>query len=147
MRPDAINLALIVHVLGAMVLVGALLTTASMAIIGWNDEDATLRRLAYKTLLFVGLPGFLVMRGGAEWVASKEHLTDLPSTPTWLGIGFATADLGALLLLVALILGGIGLRRSRTGGGTGLLRASGAIAALLVIVYVVAVWAMGGKPS
>jgi hypothetical protein len=147
MRPDAIDLALIVHVLGAMLLVGALLTTATMAIIGWNDEDATLRRLSYKTLLFVGLPGFLVMRGGAEWVASKEHLNDLPSTPTWLGIGFATADLGALLLALALILGGIGLRRSRTGGGTALLRTSGAIAALLVVVYAVAVWAMGGKPD
>jgi hypothetical protein len=147
MRPDAIDLALVVHVLGAMVLVGALLTSATMAIIGWNDEDGTLRRLSYKTLLLVGLPGFLVMRGGAAWVASKEHLNDLPSTPTWLGIGFATADLGALLQLLALILGGIGLRRSRTGGGTALLRTSGAIAALLVVVYAVAVWAMGGKPG
>jgi hypothetical protein len=77
MRPDSIDLALIVHVLGAMVLVGALLTSSAMAIIGWNDEEPTLGRLSYKTLLFVGLPGFLVMRGGAEWVASKEHLTDV----------------------------------------------------------------------
>ena len=147
MRPDSIDLALIVHVLGAMVLVGALLTSSAMAIIGWNDEEPTLGRLSYKTLLFVGLPGFLVMRGAAEWVASKEHLNDLPTTPTWLGIGFATADIGGDLLLIALILGGIGLRRSRTGGGTGLLKASGAIATLLVVVYVVAVWAMGGKPN
>jgi hypothetical protein len=147
MHPDSIDLALIVHVLGAMVLVGALLTSSAMAIIGWNDEEPTLGRLSYKTLLFVGLPGFLVMRGGAEWVASKEHLNDLPTTPTWLGIGFATADIGGLLLLIALIVGGIGLRRSRTGGGAGLLKASGAIATLLVVVYVVAVWAMGGKPD
>ena len=58
-----------------------------------------------------------------------------------------TADLGGLLLLIALILGGIGLWRSRSGGGGALLRASGAIATLLVLVYVVAVWAMGGKPD
>src|SRR5689334_22325267 len=109
MRPDSINVALVVHVLGAMVLVGALLTTSAMAIIGWNDTDATLRRLSYKTLLFVALPGYLVMRGGAQWVESKEHLDDLRATPTWLDIGFATADLGGLLLVIALILGGIGL--------------------------------------
>src|SRR3954447_5204242 len=115
MRPDAVNIALVVHVVGAMVLVGALLTTAAMAILGWNDDDATLRRLSYKTLLFVGLPGFLVMRGGAQWVASKEHLDDLPKDPTWVGIGFTTADVGGLLLLIALVLGGIGLRRSRNG--------------------------------
>ena len=60
---------------------------------------------------------------------------------------YITADLGALLLIVALILGGIGLRRSRTGGGDGLLRASGVIAAILVAMYVIAVWAMGGKPD
>ncbi len=147
MRPDAVNVALVVHVFGAMVLVGALLTSAAMTVIGWNDADPTLRRVSYKSLLFVALPGFLVMRGGAQWVASKEHLDNLPDDPTWLGIGFATADIGGLLLLVALILGGIGWRRSRSGGGTGLLRASGAIAAVLVIVYVVAVWAMGGKPN
>ena len=59
----------------------------------------------------------------------------------------STAECGGLLLLIALILGGIGLRKSRSGGGNGLLKASGVIATLLVAVYVVAVWAMGGKPS
>ena len=115
MRPDAVNVALVVHVFGAMVLVGASSTSAAMTMIGWNDADPTLRRVSYKTLLFVALPGFLVMRGGAQWVASKEHLDNLPDDPTWLGIGFATADIGGLLLLVALILGGIGWRRLRSG--------------------------------
>jgi hypothetical protein len=99
------------------------------------------------TLFAVALPGFLVMRVGAQWVASKEHLDNLPKTPTWLGIGFATADFGGLLLLIALICGGIGVRRARNGGGDTLLKISGAIAVLLVAVYVVAVWAMGGKPA
>ena len=34
-----------------------------------------------------------------------------------------------------------------SGGGTGLLRASTTLAAILIGIYVVAVWAMGGKPS
>jgi hypothetical protein len=148
MRPNDIDIALVVHVLGAMVLVGALVTSAAATIIGWNDEgESALRRLSAMTLFAVALPAYIVMRGGAQWVQSKEHLDNLPKDPTWLGIGLAAADIGALVLLVALVLGGIGVRRNRTGGGRGLLRASGVLAALLVVVYVVAVWAMGAKPA
>jgi hypothetical protein len=145
MRPDATSLALLVHVAGAMVLVGALVTASAMAIAGWRDEAGTLRRLSYQTLLLVALPGYIVMRIGAEWVYSKEY----PSTydPTWIGIGRITADGGGALLLIALILGGIGLRKSRGGGGGGLFKASTAIATVLVAVYVITVWAMGAKPS
>jgi hypothetical protein len=146
-RPDAINLAVLVHVLGAMVLVGGLVTAAAAAVIGWSDEGVALRRFSYRTLLFVAFPAFIVMRIGAAWVASKEHLDNLDNPPAWLDIGNITADAGGALLLIALILGGIGLRRSRSGGGAGLLKASGVIATLLVAVYIVAVWAMGGKPT
>ncbi len=147
MRPDDINVALLVHVLGAMVLVGGVLTAAAASLIGWRDEGIALRRFSYKTLLWVAFPGYIVMRIGAQWTESKEHLDSLSEQPTWLGIGYITADGGGLLLLIALIIGGIGLRRARNGRGTGLLKASGVIATLLVAVYVVAVWAMGGKPT
>ena len=146
-RPDSINVALLVHVVGAMVMVGALVTSATAAIVGWRDATGALMRLSYKTLLYAGLPGFIVMRVGAQWVYAEEHLDDLPEDPAWVGIGFITSDLGGLLLLVALILGGIGLRRSRSGGGGGLLKASSVIATLLVAIYIVAVWAMGAKPT
>lgn len=145
-RPDDVNVALLVHVVGAMTMVGALVTAAAAALAGWRDESATLLRLSSKTLLFVALPAFIVMRVGGEWTYVEENLDDAPDL-TWVGIGFITSDLGGLLLLVALILGGIGLRRTRTGGGTGLLRVSGVIAALLVVIYVVAIWAMGAKPT
>jgi hypothetical protein len=147
MRPDDIDVALLVHVAGAMVLVGGLLTASAAAIIGWSDSSDAFRRLSYKTLLAVAFPGYIVMRIGAQWVASKEHLDSLPSDPTWLSIGYMTADGGGVLLLIALIVGGIGLRRSRTGGGAGLLKASSVISTLLVAVYVVTIWAMGGKPT
>jgi len=147
MRSDSVNLALLVHVAGAMVLLGGLVTAAAMAIAGWNDQSVTLRRLSYWTLLAVAFPGYIVMRIGAQWVESKEHLDNLPDDPTWLGIGYITADGGALLLLIALILGGIGMRKLRSGGGGGLLKASSVIATVLVAVYIVTVWAMGAKPS
>jgi hypothetical protein len=147
MRPHSWDLALIVHVAGAMVLVGGLITAAAAGIIGWKDESGALRRLSYWTLLTVAFPGWIVMRVGAEWIASKEGLDNLKSDPTWLGIGFATADGGGLLLLIALIVGGIGVRRMRSGKGNGLIKASSVIATVLVAAYVVTVWAMGGKPS
>jgi hypothetical protein len=146
-RSDSISIALLVHVAGAMVLVGGLVTAAAGAIIGWRDEADGLRRFSYKVLLAVALPGYIVMRIGAQWTASKEHLDNLKNDPTWLGIGYLTADLGALLLLIALILGGIGMWRSRSGGGGGWLKASSVIATVLVAAYVVTIWAMGAKPT
>jgi hypothetical protein len=141
-RPHSVDLALLVHVAGAMVLVGGLLTAATAALAGWRDASATLRRFATKTLLAVALPGWIVMRVGAQWTYTKEHLDDLPSDPSWIGIGFGASDIGGLLLLIALVVGGIGLARRSDA----LLRTSGVIAAALVVIYLVAVWAMGGKP-
>jgi hypothetical protein len=143
-RSDSVNFALLVHVIGAMILVGGLLTTATAVFVGWRGDIAALR-LSYKTLVALVVPGWIVMRIGAEWVYSKQNLGDQPDQ-TWLGIGFVTADLGLLLLLLALILGGIGAWHARGGGGDALLKASGVIAALLLAAYVVAVWAMGAKP-
>jgi hypothetical protein len=130
-----------------MILVGGLVTAAGAGFIGWRDEASGLRRFSALTLFCGGgLPGWIIMRIGAEWTYSKEHLSDLPSF-TWLDIGYITADGGGVLLLVALVLGGIGVRLARSGGGSGLLRASTVLAAVALAAYVVAVWAMGGKPD
>jgi hypothetical protein len=148
-RPDSWNLALFVHVAGAMILVGGLVTAAGAGILGWREESAGLRRFSALTLFAVALPGWLVMRAGAEWIYSKEGWDKVPDnlTPTWLDMGYMTADIGGIILLIALILGGIGVRKARSGGGTALLKTSTVLAAVLVVIYVVAVWAMGGKPS
>ena len=148
-RPDSWDFAVLVHVAGAMILVGGLVTAAGAGILGWSDATGGLRRFAALTLFAVALPGWIIMRVGAEWIYSKEGWDDVPDKlqPTWLGIGNFTADVGGIVLLIALILGGIGVRQARSRGGTALLRASTVLAAILVAVYVVAVWAMGGKPS
>ena len=145
LRPDSLNLPLFVHVLGAMILVGGLLAT-SVSVLAARGDVRTLR-IGVMTLLFVCLPGYLVMRGGAQWIYSREHLDELDSDPAWIGIGFITADAGGLLLLISLILGGLGMRRARGGGGTGLLRGSLIISVVLLAAYIVAIWAMGAKPA
>jgi hypothetical protein len=145
-RPDSWNFPLFLHVLGAMILVGGLLTGASS--LAFARGEARFLRLGYWSLLAVSLPGWILMRAGAEWIASREGWTKsgVPS-PTWLDIGALLADLGGLVLLVSLVVGGIGVYRLREGKGSGLLRATLVLAILLLVAYVVAVWAMAGKPS
>jgi len=146
-RPDSWNFPLFVHVLGAVVLVGGLVTCASALALA--KGDARLLRLGYWSLVAVSLPGYIVMRIGAQWILAKEHLDDLPDklVPTWVGIGFLVADIGGLLLLITLIVGGIGIRRLRSGGGAALLKVTLVLSVVLLAAYVVAVWAMAGKPN
>ena len=106
-------------------------------------------QLGYWTLLAVALPGYIVMRIGAEWSIVKQGWDDLPddAIPAWIDIGYIVADLGALLVLIALILGGIGVRRLRDGKGQRLLKATMVISLIVLAAAVVAVWAMAGKPD
>ena len=146
MRPDSWDFPLFLHVLGAMVLVGGLLTGASS--LGFARGDVRFLRLGYWSLLAVSLPGWILMRVGGQWIASREGWTAKNADdPTWLGIGFLVADLGGLILLVSLVVGGFGVYRLRDGKGSGLLKATLWLSILLLAAYVVAVWAMAGKPT
>ena len=146
-RPDSVNFPLFVHVLGAMVLVGGLVTATSA--LAFAKGDTARLRLGYWTLLAVALPGYVIMRIGAQWIYAKEHWDDVPDklVPTWLDIGFIVADAGALLMIIALIVGGIGMRRLRDGKGQGLLKATLVISVVILAAALVAVWAMAGKPN
>lgn len=146
-RPTDWNFPLFVHVLGAMILVGGLLTASSA--LAFARGDARFLRLGYWTLLAVALPGYIVMRIGAEWIYVREGWDDVPddAVPAWIDVGYIVADVGALLVLAALIVGGIGVRRLRDGKGTGLLKATMVLALIVLAAAVVAVWAMAGKPD
>jgi hypothetical protein len=145
-RPDNWNFPLFLHVLGAMVLVGGLLTGASS--LAFARGDVRFLRLGYWSLLAVSLPGWVLMRAGGEWIASREGWTNMGvKDPTWLGIGFLLADAGGLILLISLVLGGFGVYRLREGKGAGLLKATLVLLLVLLAAYVVAVWAMSGKPD
>jgi hypothetical protein len=147
LRPDAWDLALFVHVVGAMVLVGAALL-AGVALAGGmraagSGQGATLTRFGFRTLLVGALPAFIVMRIGAEWIASKEDLED----PAWIGVGYITSDGGAVLLIAGLITAGIAQRRAGRGeAASGLTRAATILSLLLLAALLVALWAMSTKP-
>jgi hypothetical protein len=147
-RPDDVNLPLFLHVLGAMLLIGMLLTVAIVTVLGWrrSDEAPALTRFGLRTLLIGVLPAYILMRIGAQWTESRENFPD-DFELAWLGIGYITADAGALLVLISVILSALGLRKLRNGSGVGFGRAVGVISILLLAAYIVAVWAMTAKPS
>jgi hypothetical protein len=142
-RPDAWNFPLLLHVLGAMVLVGALVLSTSALVLAWRTGAPALVRLGIQSLLLGVFPGWILMRVGAEWIASKEDLTD--AKLSWLDVGFTTADGGVVLIIVAMVLAGLAVRRR--GGSMGLSRALAVLASVLLIAYLVAIWAMTTKPT
>jgi hypothetical protein len=143
-RPDSWSLPLLVHVGGAMLLVGSLVVVAAVSAgaLRRGDDAAVLTRLAFRGLLIGVLPAYVVMRGGAEWIASEEAVGD----PTWVGIGYGVGDGGLLLAIIATVLAWRATRRGAAGpGGSG--RAVLVLAMLLIAAYALAIWAMTAKPT
>ncbi len=147
-RPDDVNFPLFLHVFGAMLLVGTLLAVGLATVLAWKrpDDAAGLTRFSLRTLLMGVLPAYVLMRIGAQWT---EAAADYPDDfePAWIGVGYITADIGALLVLVSIVLSVLGLRKLRSGSGLGFGRAVGIISILLLAAYIVAIWAMTAKPT
>ena len=96
-RPDDVNFPLFLHVFGAMLLVGTLFAVALATVLAWRrpDDAVGLTRLSLLTLLMGVLPAYILMRVGAQWTESRENFPD-DFEPAWLGIGYVTADAGAV---------------------------------------------------
>jgi len=143
-RPDSVNLPLFLHVLGAMLLVGFLFAVAFAWILGRRSQQRAegLARFGLKTLLLGVLPSYILMRVGAQWTESEQNYPD-EFEATWIDIGYITADIGALLILISAILAGVGLRR----GNVRLARIVGVVSVILLAAFLVAVWAMTAKPT
>jgi hypothetical protein len=140
-RPDSWNFPLLLHIAGATVFFGAIAVAAVTQLASARaPQPELLQRVAFRTLLIVGLPAYIVFRIGAQWLLSKEP-DDFD--PAWIGIGFIVSDLGALLFVIALILAGLAVRKRNEW----LVKSSGVLSAVILVALVVAVWAMGAKPS
>jgi len=142
-RPDSWNFPLFLHVLGAIVLAGSIgaVTVLAVAARKRSDNAALLSRVAFRTLIFVVLPSWIVMRVGAQLIADKEFPD---KTPGWVGVGFLVSEPGLIILIALGVLAWVSARR----GGVG--RASMAVA-ILAPVYLAALavawWAMSAKPG
>ena len=164
-RPDSWNVPLLVHVAGAMILVGGMLGAAAGLLLARGDGHKL--KLGYYSLLFVAFPGLVLTKIGATALWSKYSAHSFVGAafphsddPRWIQIGGTALDGGGGLVVLALILGWFGLRRldGRTdflqkvpvvGKWTGatLLKLTTIISVVLLAGYVVAIWAMSTKVS
>lgn len=147
-RPGSWNWALFLHIGGAMALVASLILALYAIRIARERGDQPAAEFAFRVLLRFTLPAYVVMRVGAQIIASKEHLEN--SKDAWIGIGFMVSDAGLLLLVVGLVLTGLMARRAKAGSsvaGTTQLRVAGVLAGVLIAAYIVAIWAMTTKPT
>jgi uncharacterized membrane protein YeaQ/YmgE (transglycosylase-associated protein family) len=146
-RPDDWNLPLFLHVLSALVLIGAVALVLIWLAGAWRAGSAPNTRLAFRTLLWAVIPAWIVMRLTAEWLLDKQGLED--AELDWIEIGFITAEPTFVLLLIATVIAGL-RARAMAAGATG-PSIGGRIAAGLVSVcllaYLVALWAMTTKPT
>ncbi|MDX6594452.1 MAG: hypothetical protein QOJ13_3648 [Gaiellales bacterium] len=151
-RPDSADLPLLLHVAGALLLVGAMVAATACLLLAWRARDpgdtAGLTRLGWRTILYGVLPSFILMRGAGQWVASEEGLDGEDVSLDWLDIGFLVGDGGLLLLVITMILVGITARRQgRTPGRLGIGGRIGTVlAVILLAALLLAVWAMSAKP-
>ena len=137
-RPDAWNLPLFLHVLGATVLFGTVgvVAVAGFAIRRSTNHQLLLARVAQRTYMLGVIPAYILMRVGAQWIDSKEFPNG--NEPGWVGVGFLVSDAGAILLIIVGIL--LAVRRQR------ILLAVPLLTGLYVIALGVAWVSMSGKP-
>jgi cytochrome bd-type quinol oxidase subunit 1 len=131
---------LFLHVIGAMTLVGAVLTAAIVSWVAWRRPGAPiLARTAFNALAFVGVPAYVVMRIFAQVIASDEGLKH--NLPSWVTIGQGVAD-GGLLLLLATSGSAFWWRRSSKQAAA---RTVAVLSAVYLVLLAVAWLAMSGK--
>jgi hypothetical protein len=139
LRPDSWNFPLFLHVLGATLVTGA--TAAAFVLAVSSRQWPWMRLVLARTLLLATFPAWLLMRLAGEWINSRENI---PGDPGWLGVGFIVGDGGLVLLIVAMILGAIGVRRPERNWPVSTVAV---LTGVYFVALIVAMVAMTGKPG
>lgn len=129
------DLPLLLHVLGSMLAVGTL--AAAVLLLAGSGS-----RHGYRTLLLGVVPSYVLMRASAQWIYAREFDAG-EQDPAWIRIGFMVTDMGAVLLVLALVLAWLAGRR----GSRSLSRTAAVLSGVLLAAYLIAVWAMTVKPD
>jgi hypothetical protein len=138
-RPDSFNLPLFLHVLGAMTVTGATAAAfiGAMSVRRWP----WLRLVVARTLLLATFPAWILMRLAGAWEDSRSPIGDGQG---WLDVGYLVGDAGFVLLIVAMILAAVGVRRPQRNWP---IRAVAVITGVYFLALLVAMFAMTGKPG
>ncbi len=132
---------LFLHVLGAMLTFGAIVTVVLLSVVAWTRPDAAfLRRAAFRTLL-IAVPFYILLRVFAQVIYDREKDAFGGNDPTWVGIGFIVSDAGLLLLLISI---GCAFWWTRSGKAVA-GRIVTVLTSILLVALTVAMLAMSGK--
>ena len=146
-RPDEWNMPLFIRILGALVLTGALALTTAYLFSAWRTGSAPNLRMALRSLTLGVFPAWIVLRGGAEWISDRR------ATPT------STARLDRHRLhghrsglpadrdFERPRLRGDARTRAGGEGPKTSIKVAAVLIALLLVLNVVAIWAMTTKPG
>jgi hypothetical protein len=132
---------LFLHVLGAMITVGGILTVVVLSAVAWNRAEAAFLRRATFAALVVTIPFYILLRVFAEVMYSDEKDAFAGKDPTWVGIGYITSDAGFLILLITIGLAYWWKRSEKPVAG----RIVAVLSTLLLLMLTVAMLAMSGK--
>ena len=138
-RESSWNLPLFLHVLGAIAVTGA--TAAAFVCAVYSRRWPWLRLVLARTLLFAVFPAWLLMRLGGAWEDSRSPIGNGSG---WLGVGYVVGDVGFVLLVAAMILGAVGVRRPGRNWPIG---AVAVLTGVYFVALIVAMVAMTGKPG
>jgi hypothetical protein len=139
LRPDSWDFPLFLHVLGATLVTGA--TAAAFILAVSSRRWPWMRLVLARTLLLATFPAWLLMRLAGEWINSRENI---PDDPGWLGVGYIVGDGGLVLLVVAMILGAVSVRRPQRNWPVSTVAV---LTGVYFVALIVAMVAMTGKPG
>jgi hypothetical protein len=150
LRPDSWDFPLFLHVLGSILLFGGLASAIVLVAASLPRPVPTahlLRRLGFRTMLFVVWPSFIMMRLSAEWIRSKEFPSGA-AEPDWVGVGYIVGDSGVIVLLALTLCSWLAVRQTTADRPRPLTAAlTTGLAGLYLIALAVAWYAMSAKPG
>ena len=120
---------------------------AAVTVLAWagtrRSQRELLSKAAFRTMLALAVPSWLVMRLAGEWIYSKEGF-DGKNDPNWVGVGFVVGDLGLLILLLGT---GFAFWWARRPDSSWQPRVVGVLAPLYLLALAFAWWVMTAKPE
>lgn len=154
-RPSSWEPLLFFHVLAALILLGGMVTVTLASMLAPRrpraGEFALLKRVAYRTSLFVVLPGFVLLVVFGELLRAEED-----AGGAWLDVAYPVTYLGLLAgggLAWLSRRGALQAERLAQGSGIGELRsllatrAANVLAPLVLAALVAVLWLMAAKPA
>ena len=107
----------------------------------------SMAKLGFQALLYAAVPGWVVMRVSAQWLADRQAWP-IAMRRRGSGLGYMTSEAGLLFLIAATVVAGRASKKAQRGETptTLMQRLPMGFSLFLVTAYVVTIWAMTTKP-